>query len=91
MSTMTRRKLRAVRWLALAPALLALAPVATQAADLRLGADSPAAKAGQKLPAEWPDPLRGADKDAPDAGALPLGAEPWGVGVNGRIPLFGGR
>src|SRR5262249_19527458 len=63
----------------------------SQAADLRLGADSPAVKAGQKLPPERPDPLRGADKDAPDAGALPLGAEPWGVGVDGRIPLFGGR
>ncbi len=60
------------------------------AADLRLRADSPAVNAGQKLPAEWPDPLRGTDKDGPDAGVLPLGAEPWGVGVDGRVPLFGG-
>jgi hypothetical protein len=32
-----RRLLAALRWLALAPALLALAPVAAQAADLRQG------------------------------------------------------
>ena len=37
------------------------------------------------------DPLRTADKDGPDIGALPLGAEPWGLGVNGRIGLFAGR
>jgi hypothetical protein len=44
---------------------------------------------GIAVPAEWPDPLRIADKGTPDIGALPLGAEPWGVGVDGRIPLFG--
>jgi len=22
-------------------------------------------------------------------GALPIGASPWGVGVDGRVPLFG--
>jgi hypothetical protein len=57
--------------------------------DLRLRDDSPAVKAGQKLPAEWPDPLRAGDKEAPDVGALPLGAKQWGVGVDGRIPLYG--
>jgi hypothetical protein len=62
----------------------------TLPADLRLQAGSPAINAGQKLPAEWPDPLRAADKDEPDIGVLPVGAQPWGVGVNGRIPLFGG-
>jgi hypothetical protein len=61
------------------------------AADLRLRADSPAVNGGQPLPADWPDPLRAMDKDGPDIGALPLGAELWGVGVDGRIPLFGGR
>jgi hypothetical protein len=59
------------------------------AADLRLQSDSPAIDAGQKLPMDWPDPLRESDKDAPDVGALPLGLKPWGVGVDGRIPLFG--
>jgi hypothetical protein len=61
-----------------------------QTADLRLQPDSPAINTGQKVPADWPDPLRAADKDLPDSGALPGGAEPWGVGVDGRIPLFGG-
>jgi len=60
------------------------------AADLRLQPDSPAINTGQSLPPEWPDPLRAADKDGPDIGVLPLGAQPWGVGVDGRIPLFGG-
>ncbi|HSR22124.1 MAG TPA: hypothetical protein VLW53_01125 [Candidatus Eisenbacteria bacterium] len=36
---MRRRVIGALRWLALAPALLALAPVAAQAADLRQGPD----------------------------------------------------
>ncbi|MGE3806455.1 MAG: hypothetical protein AB7K24_17440 [Gemmataceae bacterium] len=60
-------------------------------ADLCLQKDSPAIDAGQKLPAEWPDPLRAADKNDPDIGALPLGSKPWGVGVDGRIPLFGAQ
>ncbi len=60
-------------------------------ADLRLQADSPAADGGQPIPADWPDPLRDADRGAPDVGALPLGAEPWGVGVDGRVSLFGGE
>ena len=51
--------------------------------------DSPAIDAGQPIPAEWPDPLREQDKGAPDSGALPLGMKPWGVGIDGRIPLFG--
>ena len=59
-------------------------------ADLRLAADSPAIDAGQKLPPEWPDPLRASDKEAPDIGMLPFGAEVWGVGVDGRISLGGG-
>jgi hypothetical protein len=57
--------------------------------DLRLQPESPAVNAGISLPAEWPDPLRDADAGAPDIGALPLGCEVWGVGVDGRIPLFG--
>ncbi len=37
--SMRRRVIAALRWLALAPALLALVPVAAQAADLRQGSD----------------------------------------------------
>jgi hypothetical protein len=57
--------------------------------DLRLQADSPAIDFGQPLPAEWPDPLRELDAGEPDSGALPLGAAASGVGIRGRIPLFG--
>jgi hypothetical protein len=57
--------------------------------DLRPQAGSAAVGSGQPLPAEWPDPLRPSDAKAPDIGALPLGAQPWGVGIDGRIPLFG--
>ena len=59
--------------------------------DLRLQPNSPAINAGRALPSEWPDPIRAADKDGPDLGALPLGVDPWGVGVDGRISLFGGN
>jgi hypothetical protein len=58
--------------------------------DLRLQADSPAVNFGQPVPAAWPDPLRERDKEQPDSGAIPVGGEPWGVGVDGRLPLFGG-
>jgi hypothetical protein len=58
--------------------------------DLRLQGGSAAIHAGRKLPAEWPDPLR-AEKDEPDAGVLPFGVEPWRVGVDGRLSLFGGE
>lgn len=60
------------------------------ASDLRLQSDSPAIDSGLPLPAAWPDPLRESDRGAPDIGALPQGAAPWGVGVDGRVPLFGG-
>lgn len=59
-------------------------------ADLRLQSDSPAVDGGQDLPRDWPDPLRDADKAAPDIGALHSGAAPWGVGMDGRLSLFGG-
>jgi hypothetical protein len=60
------------------------------AADLRLRADSPAVDAGQPLPSDWPDPLRESDTGQPDIGAIPHGTEPWGVGVDARVPLCGG-
>jgi len=72
------------------PKFVRLSPGESQADDLRLQPDSPAINTGQPVSPEWPDPLRAADKDAPDIGALPLGAPAWSVGVDGRIPLFGG-
>jgi hypothetical protein len=59
-------------------------------ADLRLQQGSPAINGGQTIPADWPDPLRDGDKGAPDIGALPDGSEAWGVGVDGRLSVFGG-
>jgi hypothetical protein len=64
-------------------------PIDGSLVDLRLQPGSPAINAGFPVPPEWPDPLREADAGQPDIGALPLGAQPWGVGVDGRIPLFG--
>ncbi len=57
--------------------------------DLRLAKGSPAIDAGLPIPMKWPDPLRAADADKPDIGAIPFGEAAWGVGVDGRIPLFG--
>ena len=59
-------------------------------ADLRLQQGSPALNGGQTIPADWPDPLRDGDKGAPDIGTLPDGSEAWGVGVDGRLSVFGG-
>jgi len=59
-------------------------------ADLRLKAGSAAVDAGQTLPMNWTDPLRAADQGMPDIGALPLGAEAWTVGIDGRLSLFSG-
>lgn len=59
--------------------------------DLRLAAGSPAKNAGVELPKDFPDrsdvrkPLRG----KPDSGALPLGVNPWNVGIGGRLNVFG--
>lgn len=72
------------------PKFVRLTSDASHAPDLRLQTDSPAINFGVPVPAEWPDPLRAADSDLPDAGALPQGAAEWRVGVDGRIPLFGG-
>jgi hypothetical protein len=59
-------------------------------ADLTLRPGSPAIDAGQVLPKEWPDALRDVDKGPPDIGAFPVGVEPWGVGVDGRLSVLGG-
>ncbi|MBI2193279.1 MAG: hypothetical protein HYU36_14985 [Planctomycetes bacterium] len=53
--------------------------------DYRPQAGGPAAGKGIVLPAEWEDPLRPAAGAQPDIGALPAGAEPLRVGVQGRI------
>ena len=60
-------------------------------ADLRLAQDSPAVNSGLPVPDAWPDPLRDVDSGQPDIGALPLSSEPWGIGIDGRLSLFGGQ
>jgi hypothetical protein len=71
------------------PRFVRLAAEASTPADLRLEPDSPAVDAGVPIPEEYPDPFRNADRGRPDSGALPLGTERWGVGVDGRVPVFG--
>lgn len=48
--------------------------------EFRPGAGSPLIDAGVELPADWPDPLRKADKGKPDIGAIPAGGDPPRVG-----------
>lgn len=72
------------------PKFVNLADDPRQTSDLRLSKGSPAIDAGIVLPAAWPDPLAMADKGKPDIGAVPIGVRQWGVGVDGRIPLFSG-
>lgn len=69
----------------------AKAPDADNVPDLRLTEGSPAIDSGLSIPDEWPDPLRKSDSGQPDIGAIPFRAEIWGVGVDGRIPLFGSK
>jgi hypothetical protein len=72
------------------PRFVHLEPDAGAPADLRPTEASPAVNGGLPLAAEWPDPLREHDADAPDIGAVPLGVDEWGVGVEGRVRVFGG-
>jgi hypothetical protein len=58
--------------------------------DLTLQTGSPAIDAGQQLPSEWRDPLADKDRGTRDLGAVPHGAKPEGVGIGGRLGLFGG-
>lgn len=60
-----------------------------QPVDVTLKPESPAVDAGLPVPADWPDPLRAIDKGKPDVGAIPAGAEPWHVGVRGRLTASG--
>jgi len=71
------------------PKLTAYSPDWTTPANLILLKDSPAIDTGVAIPADWPDPLRAADAGKPDVGVLPLGAEPWRVGLRGRLSMFG--
>lgn len=71
------------------PQFVALSADVSQPVDLRLQPTSPAVDTGLPLPADWPDPLRAADKNQPDVGAIPLGTKPWQIGIDGRLPLFG--
>ncbi|WP_425615671.1 right-handed parallel beta-helix repeat-containing protein [Anatilimnocola sp. NA78] len=59
--------------------------------DLRLTAESPAVNSGVEVPKAWgtSEPVK--DAGRPDRGALPLGAEPTAVGVQGRWNIFGQR
>ncbi len=70
------------------PGFVKLAPGIT---DIRLSPKSPAVNTGQPIPLDWPDPLRKSDVGEPDIGALPLGAAPWGVGVDGRLSVLTGK
>jgi hypothetical protein len=72
------------------PKFVKLAEDRAKPADLRLSETGPAIDAGLVLPVKWPDPLREADQGKPDLGAVPFGVTGWGVGVDGRIPVFGG-
>lgn len=57
--------------------------------DARLNRDSSARDAGVPLAKDWSDPLRSSDSGRPDVGAVPFGADPWSVGMAGRIDVFG--
>ena len=70
------------------PKFVSLDADRSRPANLSLQPNSPAANMGLPIPAAWPDPLRRAGQDRPDFGAFPLGAEPWGVGLDGRVPVF---
>jgi hypothetical protein len=72
------------------PKLVKVADTPERPSDLRLAPGSPAIDAGVVLPASWPDPLRDADSGKPDIGAVPAGQRGWGIGVDGRLPVFGG-
>ena len=71
------------------PRFVALDEDGQATSDLRLSVGSPAINNGLQLPAAWPDSDREADEGQPDIGAIPFGGQPWGVGVDGRIPVFG--
>jgi hypothetical protein len=72
------------------PRFVRFGPAPTAENDYRLQPDSPAAGGGVPLPDDLVDPLRPAAGVRPDAGAIPLGAEPLRAGIDGRVTA-GGR
>jgi len=73
------------------PAVVAIGPAVADAIDLRLQENSPAIDSGVSLPGQWMDPVRELDQGKPDRGAIPFQVQPWHVGIDGRITLFGQR
>ncbi|RBP45453.1 hypothetical protein DES53_103453 [Roseimicrobium gellanilyticum] len=71
------------------PGLTRVPNKASDVVDATLRTTSAAIDSGYGIPAEWPDSLRAWEREKPDVGALPLEVQPWGVGVDERIPLFG--
>jgi len=52
--------------------------------DLDLHASGPAVNAGVAIPGDWFDPLH-----SKEIGAVPKGAQPWRIGIRGRMDAFG--
>lgn len=71
------------------PRFVRLVASGRAAPDLRLREGSPAIDAGMPVPQAWSDPMRESDRGKPDIGAIPFGTTGWGVGVDGRVPVFG--
>ena len=69
------------------PAFVSMKTDWSERCDVRLAAGSPAIDTGVIVPAEWRDPLRAADADAPDIGAIPQGQAGWRIGVRGRLAV----
>jgi hypothetical protein len=62
------------------PQLAAVSEDPARPSDYSLRDGSPAIDSGVKIPGDWPDPLRGHDRGAPDLGCLPLGAKMFATG-----------
>ena len=59
--------------------------------DQRISASGRAVNAGVSLEKDWPEDrlLAAGDAGAPDVGMIPLDAEPWRIGIRGRLDAFG--
>ena len=69
------------------PRFVAFDESATAQNDYRLQPGSPAVSRGVELPDNLSDPLRSKTGAAPDIGAVPLSADPWAFGPQGRHKL----
>ncbi|QDU31651.1 hypothetical protein ETAA8_68110 [Anatilimnocola aggregata] len=72
-----------------APGFVKYASDWREVADVRLSADSPAVNSGVELPKAWPALASLKDEGGPDRGAIPLGMEPWSIGIQGRWNVLG--